>query len=190
MDNPLLTSIDDLLRAAPNTVWSEHQLLKALVDQHCLDPHYARESLSLFRAHFLVMNALFQLQQTYLEQNLGFLSISALHIELSTQALSGERQLGIGAQQPLASYYLDWQHFRNANDASVDDLLSQFWQRFMRPSKRDKALALLGLEASASDADIKKKYRQRVMACHPDRGGDGDELIELNEAMSYLKGRS
>jgi curved DNA-binding protein len=45
---------------------------------------------------------------------------------------------------------------------------------------------ILGLESSATDAEIKKAYRTLAMKYHPDKGGDADKFKELAEAYDIL----
>ena len=46
---------------------------------------------------------------------------------------------------------------------------------------------VLGLKRSASDEDIKTKYRELILIHHPDKGGDHDEFIRIQEAYETLK---
>ena len=43
-------------------------------------------------------------------------------------------------------------------------------------------LELLELDATATPAQIKKKYRKMALANHPDKGGDQDKFLALTEA--------
>ena len=46
---------------------------------------------------------------------------------------------------------------------------------------------VLGLKRSASDEDIKTKYRELILVHHPDKGGDHEEFIRIQEAYDFLK---
>jgi curved DNA-binding protein len=46
--------------------------------------------------------------------------------------------------------------------------------------------SILGLEKSATDADIKKAYRSLAMIHHPDKGGDSEKFKEITEAYNIL----
>ena len=43
---------------------------------------------------------------------------------------------------------------------------------------------ILGVEKSATTDDIKKAYRKRALQCHPDKGGDPEEVAHA--ALPFL----
>ena len=52
----------------------------------------------------------------------------------------------------------------------------------------DDPFKVLGLKRSASDEDIKTKYRELILVHHPDKsGGDHDEFIRIQQAYEILK---
>lgn len=63
-------------------------------------------------------------------------------------------------------------------------------ERSIRNAER-KALDVLGLEAGASKADIKSRFKELVKRHHPDaNGGDRsteDRLVEIIQSYNYLK---
>lgn len=46
---------------------------------------------------------------------------------------------------------------------------------------------VLGLKRSASDEDIKQKYRELILVHHPDKGGDHEEFLKVQQAYDFLK---
>lgn len=53
-----------------------------------------------------------------------------------------------------------------------------------------KYYRLFGLPETASEAEIKRKYRQLAMRYHPDKfDGDDSKFIEIKEAYEYLTGK-
>ncbi|MDQ2728007.1 MAG: J domain-containing protein [Actinomycetota bacterium] len=49
-----------------------------------------------------------------------------------------------------------------------------------------RARRLLGVSAAATRTDIEAAFRSRVMATHPDRGGQADEFRSVVEARRAL----
>lgn len=45
----------------------------------------------------------------------------------------------------------------------------------------------LGVDKTATDADIKRAYRQKARTAHPDKGGDKADFAELANAYEVLK---
>lgn len=52
---------------------------------------------------------------------------------------------------------------------------------------KSEALKILGLEGSASEKEINKRFRTLAKDKHPDKGGDPAEYKKLSEAYEYLK---
>lgn len=45
----------------------------------------------------------------------------------------------------------------------------------------------LGVKKNATQQDIKRAYREKAASIHPDRGGNGEKMAELNRAYATLK---
>jgi hypothetical protein len=64
-----------------------------------------------------------------------------------------------------------------------------------RPSKRSAAGAasptwwagVLGVEATATDVEVKSAFRARARETHPDMGGSNEEFIKVYSAWEYVK---
>ncbi|MBY4675107.1 DNA-J related domain-containing protein [Marinobacterium arenosum] len=186
--NPLLAAVARLLSRQPQGC-SEFELIKSLELAEEFPPLADEPRLALFQKHFLVMNALYRLQQSFWQQDGLLLSISALRIALEpvVDSPAGSSLPGDGAEAKLRDYYLDWANYQGASTESVEQLLNEFWRRYCSPDKRQAALACLQLPADADTQQIKQQYRRLAAQHHPDKGGDAALFIELREAYEMLR---
>lgn len=190
MNNPLITPILAMLKAQPHGL-KEFDILKSLQSQFPKFSQLADDTnLQLFRQHFLIMNALYQLQsQLWQEDNL-MLSIEATQIRLlSTQHISTSNNTSINnsPDAKLAAYYLDWNEYEKTDEADVVRLLDSFYKGICHTGDRRSALKVLELEEdNPSKNSIKQQYRKLAQQHHPDRGGDQAIFISLREAYEQL----
>ena len=187
--NHLLSAIEQLLdEGAP---LSEYQLIQRLKAQNLVAPDYSTAPLSLFRVHFCVFNALYQIQERRIRDG-ETLVISPLTIYLRPLETGQGAALAELAEQPLREFYLDWSHHQQATEETVADLLGNFWRQYARrgqvgQQQRREALAELGLEDPVTLVEIKHRYRRLAMVHHPDRGGSGERLRSINAALAVLE---
>lgn len=143
--NPILPAVQLYLNAK-KTAFTEYELLrhldssKAFKDLDILE----NEDLNLlfFYKHFLIMNALYYLQEKLWISDGVVLNISPLKIELtfSKSQCSPENPSEIERQvrvhdeyiesAELRKYYLDFSHMFNQTPDTVAALLSNFWKKF------------------------------------------------------------
>ncbi|MGO2354945.1 MAG: DNA-J related domain-containing protein [Marinomonas foliarum] len=190
MKNPLVGPILEILRLHPDGI-SEFDILKTLKEQLPEFSQLADDmNLQLFRQHFLIMNALYQLQSSLWQEENLLLNISALRINLlsATQIQrSASTNLSDSVDAKLAAYYLDWEEYEKTDADAVAQLLNSFYKGISLPGNRDSALKTLQLKTSnPSKSDIKQQYRKLAQKHHPDRGGDQDVFIGLRQAYEYL----
>lgn len=189
MSNPFFTFILQYLSAHPGGV-SEYQLLKHCEQTGLFDHVTSRGDLQLFHKHFLLMNALYQLQHRLWQEEHLWLTISALQIQLQSaaQRYSTTHEPAAQAHGPLAEYYLDWTNYQDADEQSVAQLLADFWQQFYHPHARDQALAQLHIEpGTATPALIRRQYQRLALRHHPDRGGNPERFIAIRQAYELLR---
>ena len=184
--NPFKATIRDLIEASPEGL-SEYDLIQSLLQQ---DSEFAFEddgpSLSLFRQHFLVMNALYRLQAELFEEG-SYLSISPLAIRLEPLQASGPSALPTdNADAPLRDYYLDWDNLSQTTRMDVDSMLNRFWERYLAIDKRVAALQTLELPADATWEAVKQAYRRLVAQHHPDKGGEAARFRDIRGAYEIL----
>lgn len=194
--NPLVPTVlrllqDDAASGADGV--SEYELLKRLeaagVD---FSAPGTEPDLLLFRKHFLLMNALYRLQDALWREESLWLAISPLRIALEPRDASanpaGSTALAQDAADgALREYYLDWQQFETTDAAAVAALLDGFWQRMETRDARTEALQVLGLGVDAGWADVQGRYRRLAGETHPDRGGDGARFLVVREAYELLR---
>ncbi len=183
MDNPFTAPITRMLEESNS--WSEHQILSRLVEDGLLDRDYGRDSLALFQAHFLAMNALYEIQSLSVLAG-RYLQISALKIQWLNLSPGDSTALS-PREENLRGYYCDWSNFTQASTQSVESLLDGFWRRFLSQDEKQVALNILDLQEPLEFSDIKKRYRQLAMEHHPDRGGSDQQLAKINDAYDVLR---
>lgn len=174
-----------MIKASPFGL-SEYDLIQRLQES---DEAFLFEgessNLALFRKHFLVMNALYQLQTELFERGV-YLSISPLDIRLAPVAESGLAALPTGnAVAPLREYYLDWKNF-NQTSEDVETMLLRFQERYLAIDERLDALRTLELPADAPWETVKQTYRRLAALYHPDKGGDPARFRAIRGAYEIL----
>lgn len=183
-NNHLKMPILDILHENMEGI-SEYELIKQLKRKIKSDPILTGQfvGILLFQQHFLVMNALYQLQ-TELRQDNKQLSISPNVIRIKLSNATHTQQLD--NFNGLASYYLDWSNYYNTTESDVDNMLHSFWDMLMQDTHREEALKILGLPLSATVTDIRKNYLKLVSDCHPDKGGESHRFREVQQAYELL----
>ncbi len=190
MENPLLWPILEILKKQ-SSGWKVHTLSSQLAKQGYIYQLDEIPEKDLFKRNFLIMNALYQLQETVYPES--WLSVDAMNISL-TQSLELQRH-EVGVSDSLREYYLDWNHYE-ADVDEVRQLLNDFWETYQRyvggtptpKMNKSKALALFELDTFATRGEIRKQWRKLALRWHPDREhGDSEHFRELCEAWNVLR---
>ncbi|EOX4412377.1 DNA-J related domain-containing protein [Vibrio alginolyticus] len=190
IENPLLWPMLEILRKQPSN-WKVHTLASSLGEQGYISKLDDSPDKDLFKRNFLIMNALYQLQDTLYPDS--WLQVEAMDIQLmySMEALRHK----IDIHDPLREYYLDWRNYE-ADEDEVRRLLNEFWttyQKFIGGSSvasvdKTKALSLFELNTDATPAEIRKQWRKLALRWHPDReNGDAERFRVLCEAWNVLR---
>ncbi len=166
---------------------SEFELIRELSapPYSLFQPDCLRDSLSMYRVHFLLFHALYLLRDQFHQEQLGSLEISPLRIQLTPYLPGTEALVGV---DPLRDFYLDWNNFQYTQD-DVEKLLNDFWRRstaVITPQEQQQAMEILELDKMVSYPALKRQYRRLAMKHHPDRGGDAEKLKQINGAMALL----
>ena len=194
---------------------SEYELIEILkkAPYRFFDDASLREPLMLFKTHFIVFHALYQLKRRWIEQGEGVLDIHTLNIKLNQESAHSDKnsthgdnykdkesQDKVGAiteADALAEYYLDWGNFEKADRKSVDALLNAFWHRMASGNAHTveqediaDAHALLGLpqDEHVSLSVLKRVYKKALQLVHPDKGGTQQEAQDVIHAYQLLLG--
>lgn len=194
---------------------SEYELIEILkkAPYQFFDDASLREPLMLFKTHFIVFHALYQLKRRWIEQGEGVLDIHTLNIKLNQESAHSDKnsthgdnykdkesQDKVGAiteADALAEYYLDWGNFEKADRKSVDALLNAFWHRMASGNAHTfeqediaDAHALLGLpqDEHVSLSVLKRVYKKALQLVHPDKGGTQQEAQDVIHAYQLLLG--
>ncbi|MEO0443714.1 MAG: DNA-J related domain-containing protein [Pseudomonadota bacterium] len=188
IDARLCDAVDAIIGVAGSSL-SEYELIQHLNQQGWALSTDASDSLGLFSTHFLVYNSLYFLQDHYWQKQ-QFLEISALSVRLHAKVAAepgGSRLSAYQGEQSLRDYYLDKNNLEEATEASVQQLLNDFWAAFVSTDESADAYSVFDLSPSADYRQVKQRYRQLAMSHHPDRGGDAKQFQRLNWAFGVLQ---
>ena len=190
MENPLLWPILDILRKQPSN-WKVHTLAHELSQKGYIQQLDESPDKDLFKRNFLLMNALYQLQETLYPD--GWLQVEAMNIVLMSSIEASRHS--VDTNDPLREYYLDWKNYE-ADEGEVRRLLNDFWSRYQRyiggnvsdDLDRSKALHLFELDADATRTEIRRQWRKLALRWHPDReNGNADRFRVLCNAWNVLR---
>ncbi len=184
-DNPLVMVVLSALRNADKPL-GIHELLSAIKQRQTIPPLGEDDQVALFRLNWLLMNALYQLEQSLWQEGYQ-LEIQTLSIRLTALSLCDEKAQQSLTHNPLREYYLDWQNFTDTTRDDVDAILNGVWQRYLTADQQTDALAVLALDEGASWSAIRSRYRQLAAKHHPDRGGDAHAFMRVREAYEVLQ---
>jgi len=182
----LVKTLHQLLLQHPEGL-KEIELLNELNDSMPLlfSKDAFKDSLTLFRVHFILFNALYNLRQQLSQTKSGFLDIGQLTIRLLPWSES--ITTCVGRQDPMESYYLDLMNLQETDRAEVEKMLDGFWSKFLAQNDTTTSLEVLELPPEASWKAIRQKYQQLSMLHHPDRGGVTKKYQQITEAYTKLK---
>lgn len=148
------------------------------------------DELALFQKHFIVMNALYQLQSELWEGDQIFLDISSVRVRFVVSygyqsASSAEKDLTDNLA--LSGYYLDWENYNSTNQEQVIKMLNGFWDLYYNQDKVFSAYEILDLERGEPIDSVTKQYRKLAAIHHPDKGGKREDFIAIRQAYEVIK---
>jgi len=190
MENPLVWPILEVLRHQ-HSGWKVHTLCGHLAELGFIPFLDGCPEKDLFKRNFLMMNALYQLQDFMYPD--AWIQVQAMDIQMMNSVQASHHQIDL--EDPLRDYYTDWSNYE-AEDGEVKRLLNEFWTRYKhfvgstngKDMSRAKALRLFQLDDSATRFEIRKQWRRMALKWHPDRdGGDAAQFRVLCEAWNILR---
>lgn len=198
--NPLYRAVGEYLvacQAKGAGSLTEGALLCWLREQALIPAEYLAPA-ALYRVHFLMRNALYRWALAHDDWHWGF---SALGVQWRPVAAGSDAHGNgmptkvfancSGTHGELAEYYLELANLQ-LSEPEVEVMLSGFWRRYgdylaVQGADLASALALLELEELTDFDSLKRQYRRRAMALHPDRGGSDQDLQALNSAFELAR---
>jgi hypothetical protein len=179
----LESTLHDMLKENTAGI-NECDLIKQLQQQKFLPEGDFFDSSFLFRVHFLLFHALYRLRDKLVISQSGLIEIELVKIYLKPYMPGTE---AIQRYDPLREYYLDLSQLENTSADEIEQMLGQFWSKYYAYDERQEALAVLSLAEPVEYSEVKLQYKRLAMLHHPDRGGDGQQLQAINQAMDVLK---
>ncbi len=164
---------------------SEYRLLQ-FVDKTC--PEFFAtlgDNPSLFKKHFYLFYHLYLLTNN-LSESSQFLKISSIEIKICQY--DDTTRFDLAETDGLKEFYSNIDNL-NLSDQEVNEMLDQFWQKYLAIDKKTQAILLLGLE-NIKNLDIlmiKNRFNQLAHKYHPDKGGKEDYFFELKQAYNILR---
>jgi hypothetical protein len=190
VENPIIWPLLTILRTSQQSckihnLANELQLLGLLPD---LDTDANK---ALFKRNFLLMNALYQLQEILLPDH--WLQVQAMDIQLLPQ-LPTNLALTLDQDAALRDYYLDWGYF-DTNSESIEEMFISFWKDYEcylgkhgNMIDKTKALQIFELDNGATMQDIRRQWRKLALKWHPDRSsGNALKFREVCGAWQTLR---
>lgn len=166
----------------------EWDLLKALEGEGALVLETG-DTLKAYQIHFVLFHCLYLLRDQVRAEQQQDMEIHCLNIQLLPQDIDASVGKGLSAEDKLRAFYLDWNNLEQVDADDVERMLSAFWKHYYFAPEVQDAILLFDIEADASEATVKQRYKSLVMQHHPDRGGDEEAMQRLNRAYEVLKSR-
>ena len=193
-DNPLVWPLLTVLQES-NRSWKVHWLATELQRHNLLLSLDNDPAQDLFKRNFLLMNALFQLQQILLPEQ--WLQVHAMDIQILSR-LPIDLDMELHQDAALRDYYLDWENY-DINTYAIHEMLEQFWYRYeehvgtepKQPSCNllvTEALNIFELSHDSGDKEIRRQWRRLALRWHPDRNnGNAGKFRRVCEAWQILR---
>jgi hypothetical protein len=160
------------------------ELIQTTPDQHFL--------LNTFSENFLLMNAIYQIQQQ--DYDAGFyLLFDGLYIHY--QSIEKCEAFGMELSQPkdvMADYYLDWSNYDAVDLSELQSMMQRFWSRLSDSDQLTQAFQTLEIDdANQQEVSlklIKNQFKKLSLIHHPDKGGNQAQFVAVQRAYQTAMG--
>ncbi|WP_083699938.1 DNA-J related domain-containing protein [Shewanella sp. UCD-KL12] len=189
-DNPLIWPLLSLLQTS-NQSWKVHHLAAELQSRGLMHDLDTDQQKALFKTNFLLMNALFELQEILLPEL--WLQVKAMEIQIF-KIIPTNLDSSLREDDALREYYLNWLNYDTCPNI-IQEMLESFWSRYedyigTSPNlmHSHQALSVFELDSNASDKQIRRQWRKLALQWHPDRpNGDAAQFRKVCEAWQTLR---
>lgn len=174
--------------------YTEFELITCLKSPpfELFDKNALQDNLSLFQHHFVLFHCLYQLQVLWLNEEAGYLKISALEIQKKDVKTA---QLEESADAKIRDYYQELDNLNDTSEQDVEALLDSFWEKFgtakywQKPSAADvqTAFRFFAIDEQASWRQVRKAYLRFQSDYHPDKGGETEKSQQASLYFEILK---
>ncbi len=185
-DPRLLDAIDQILSERTEGI-REYDLIISLDERFpALYPKPdLSDKLTLFQHHFYLKHCLYVLQRQYYEGGLWTLDIDSITI---IKRPIRQHETALPDQfDSVRDYYLDLANLNKETQVSVENMISDFWNAMSKYQQLPDAHATLGLSGKETEAEKKQQFRKLAQQHHPDKGGDEQEFIRIQQAWQQIK---
>jgi hypothetical protein len=186
MSADLESALLDLLWRQPQG-WREFDLLAVLEEggQPGFDSECDRSRAGLYRRHFRLFHALYELRDRLREEATADLHVHCLDIRLFAYH-NPERRLP-AELDGLREYYRDPDRIGALTEQEVEALIRDGLERVVARERRDAALLVLDLIDPVSSSDIRRRFHALALQHHPDLGGDLRRFQKISAAAALLR---
>ena len=187
LQNQLLNLVCESPPDAEQAIEEQYLLKRLGLKLHC--DTVRSEDMARFQQHFVLYHLLYRIQQQMLELSQGYLQVGLAKVQLLPLAQAPVAN----AEDQRRQYYLNWQNFYLMTEQLLDQQLNAFWQHFSQGKNtitaisRADAVAQLQLPDDFTLQQLKKAYRTKALQLHPDRGGEQQQFILLQQAYQQLQ---
>jgi DnaJ-domain-containing protein 1 len=189
-DNPFIWPLLSVLQASCKS-WKIHHLAAELQDKGLIFQLDENPGNDLFKRNFLLMNALYELQDMLYPKQ--WLQVKAMEIQI-LRIIPANVSLLQAQESSLKEYYLDWHNYDTSPNL-IREMLESFWGRYEQYigvnnqlMYKGHALKIFELDETATDKEIRQQWRRLALKWHPDRpDGNAVRFREICEAWQTLR---